>query len=81
VLYGLLIESGESGGGKSSIHSLLLRYYDPVRGKVTYDGQGASGFLDWRLPSMSEFADIREFMPESWRNIIGVVPQVDSRYE
>ncbi|KAI0276183.1 P-loop containing nucleoside triphosphate hydrolase protein [Russula aff. rugulosa BPL654] len=49
---------GESGGGKSSIHSLLLRYYDPVRGKVTYDGQ-----------------DIREFMPESWRNIIGVVPQ------
>jgi len=49
---------GRSGGGKSSIHSLLLRYYDPVRGKVTYDGQ-----------------DIREFTPESWRNIIGVVPQ------
>jgi len=49
---------GKSGGGKSSIHSLLLRYYDPVRGKVTYDGQ-----------------DIREFTPESWRNIIGVVPQ------
>jgi len=58
VLYGLLVESGESGGGKSSIHSLLLRYYDPVRGKVTYDGQ-----------------DIREFTPESWHNIIGVVPQ------
>jgi ABC-type multidrug transport system fused ATPase/permease subunit len=35
--------SGTSGGGKSSIHSLLLRYYDPVRGKVTYDGQGAPG--------------------------------------
>ncbi|KAH9985450.1 P-loop containing nucleoside triphosphate hydrolase protein [Russula vinacea] len=49
---------GKSGGGKSSIHSLLLRYYDPVRGKITYDGQ-----------------DIREFTPESWRNIIGVVPQ------
>ncbi|KAI9460340.1 P-loop containing nucleoside triphosphate hydrolase protein [Russula earlei] len=49
---------GKSGGGKSSIHSLLLRYYNPVRGKVTYDGQ-----------------DIREFTPESWRNIIGVVPQ------
>ncbi|KAH9957683.1 P-loop containing nucleoside triphosphate hydrolase protein [Russula dissimulans] len=49
---------GKSGGGKSSIHSLLLRYYDPVRGKVTFDGQ-----------------DIREFTPESWRSIIGVVPQ------
>jgi putative ABC transport system ATP-binding protein len=32
--------SGKSGGGKSSIHSLLLRYYDPVSGKVTFDGQG-----------------------------------------
>jgi putative ABC transport system ATP-binding protein len=31
---------GQSGGGKSSVHSLLLRYYDPVRGKVTFDGQG-----------------------------------------
>jgi putative ABC transport system ATP-binding protein len=49
---------GRSGGGKSSIHSLLLRYYDPVRGKITYDG-----------------CDIREFTPESWRDIIGVVPQ------
>ncbi|KAI0260168.1 P-loop containing nucleoside triphosphate hydrolase protein [Gloeopeniophorella convolvens] len=49
---------GKSGSGKSSVHSLLLRYYDPVRGKVTFDGQ-----------------DIREFTPESWRNIIGVVPQ------
>jgi ABC-type multidrug transport system fused ATPase/permease subunit len=36
-------DSGRSGGGKSSIHSLLLRYYDPVRGKVTYDGQGTPG--------------------------------------
>ncbi len=32
--------SGRSGGGKSSVHSLLLRYYDPVRGKITYDGRG-----------------------------------------
>lgn len=32
--------SGRSGGGKSSIHALLLRYYDPVAGKITFDGQG-----------------------------------------
>ncbi|KAK7057645.1 ATP-binding cassette transporter [Favolaschia claudopus] len=30
---------GKSGGGKSSVHSLLLRYYDPVEGKITFDGQ------------------------------------------
>ncbi|KAJ6497547.1 P-loop containing nucleoside triphosphate hydrolase protein [Mycena sanguinolenta] len=49
---------GQSGGGKSSVHSLLLRYYDPVEGKITFDGQ-----------------DIREFSIESWRNVIGIVPQ------
>ncbi|KAI6113511.1 P-loop containing nucleoside triphosphate hydrolase protein [Pisolithus croceorrhizus] len=49
---------GRSGGGKSSVQSLLLRFYDPVRGKVTFDGQ-----------------DIREFNPDSWRSIIGIVPQ------
>jgi putative ABC transport system ATP-binding protein len=36
--------SGRSGGGKSSIHSLLLRYYDPVEGKITFDGQGLFSF-------------------------------------
>ncbi|KAJ7578678.1 P-loop containing nucleoside triphosphate hydrolase protein [Mycena floridula] len=49
---------GASGSGKSSVNSLLLRYYDPVKGKVTFDGQ-----------------DIREFSLDSWRNMIGVVPQ------
>lgn len=34
------VYSGASGGGKSSVHSLLLRYYDPVKGKITFDGQG-----------------------------------------
>ncbi|KAH6914032.1 ATP-binding cassette transporter [Coprinopsis sp. MPI-PUGE-AT-0042] len=41
---------GESGGGKSSIHSLLLRYYDPVQGKITFDGQDIREFstVSWR---------------------------------
>ncbi|TFK44954.1 P-loop containing nucleoside triphosphate hydrolase protein [Crucibulum laeve] len=41
---------GESGGGKSSIHSLLLRYYDPVQGKITFDGQDIREFstTSWR---------------------------------
>lgn len=32
------VDRGE--GGKLSVHSLSLRYYDPVRGKITYDGCG-----------------------------------------
>ena len=32
--------SGQSGSGKSSINALLMRYYDPIKGKVTFDGQG-----------------------------------------
>lgn len=47
-----------SGSGKSSVAALLLRYYDPVRGNITFDGQ-----------------DIREFDVNSWRSVIGVVPQ------
>ncbi|TFK21989.1 ATP-binding cassette transporter [Coprinopsis marcescibilis] len=41
---------GESGGGKSSIHSLLLRYYDPVQGRVTFNGQDIREFstTSWR---------------------------------
>ncbi|KAG6864786.1 hypothetical protein C0991_007160 [Blastosporella zonata] len=41
---------GKSGGGKSSIHSLLLRYYDPLKGKITFDGQDIRDFstASWR---------------------------------
>ncbi|THV05164.1 hypothetical protein K435DRAFT_790548 [Dendrothele bispora CBS 962.96] len=41
---------GKSGSGKSSIQSLLLRYYDPIRGKVTFDGQDIREFsiTSWR---------------------------------
>jgi len=41
---------GASGGGKSSVHSLLLRYYDPIHGKITYDGKDIREFstTSWR---------------------------------
>ncbi|KAI0915347.1 hypothetical protein AcV5_003842 [Taiwanofungus camphoratus] len=41
---------GKSGSGKSSINALLMRYYDPVRGKVTFDGQDIREFKpsSWR---------------------------------
>ncbi|WVW84144.1 protoheme IX farnesyltransferase [Kwoniella bestiolae CBS 10118] len=49
---------GGSGSGKSSIQLLLLRFYDPTSGSVSFDGQ-----------------DIKQFVPESWRSRIGIVPQ------
>ncbi|KAH9915484.1 P-loop containing nucleoside triphosphate hydrolase protein [Fomitopsis serialis] len=41
---------GRSGSGKSSVNALLLRYYDPVKGKVTFDGQDIREFnpASWR---------------------------------
>ncbi|KZT04839.1 uncharacterized protein LAESUDRAFT_703148 [Laetiporus sulphureus 93-53] len=41
---------GRSGSGKSSINALLMRYYDPVKGKVTFDGQDIREFKpsSWR---------------------------------
>ncbi|CDZ98848.1 atp-binding cassette transporter [Phaffia rhodozyma] len=41
---------GPSGSGKSSIHALLLRYYDPESGVVTFDGEDIRNFTttSWR---------------------------------
>ncbi|KAH8827887.1 P-loop containing nucleoside triphosphate hydrolase protein [Flagelloscypha sp. PMI_526] len=41
---------GSSGSGKSSVHSLLLRYYDPIQGCVTFDGEDIRTFnpKSWR---------------------------------
>ncbi|KAI0740623.1 P-loop containing nucleoside triphosphate hydrolase protein [Earliella scabrosa] len=41
---------GQSGSGKSSINALLMRYYDPIKGKVTFDGQDIREFKpsSWR---------------------------------
>lgn len=39
---------GSSGGGKSSIASLLLRLYDPTQGRVILDGRLLTSYkLDW----------------------------------
>lgn len=41
---------GKSGSGKSSIQSLLLRFYDPLEGKITFNDQDIRGFnvQSWR---------------------------------
>ncbi|KAJ7747766.1 P-loop containing nucleoside triphosphate hydrolase protein [Mycena metata] len=44
------IIGGQSDGGVSSMRALLLRYYDPVEGKITFDGQDIREFSvdSWR---------------------------------
>ena len=49
--------SGGSGSGKSSVNSLLLRYYGPVKGKVTYDGQGMMLFNKYQRLSLIHTSD------------------------
>lgn len=72
----MISSSGESGGGKSSIHSLLLRYYDPNHGRVTFDGQGMHSSTKCTSDCIDyDYLDIRDFSASSWRRIIGVVPQ------
>ncbi|KAG8879983.1 ATP-binding cassette permease mdl1 [Tulasnella sp. 332] len=41
---------GRSGSGKSSVDNLLLRFYDPTSGKITYDGRDIKEFdvNSWR---------------------------------
>ncbi|QRV83758.1 ABC transporter transmembrane region [Ceratobasidium sp. AG-Ba] len=51
---------GKSGSGKSSIQSLLFRFYDPDSGCITVNGH---------------VSDIRQFSVDSWRSAIGIVPQ------
>ena len=40
---------GPSGGGKTTIASLLLRLYDPIRGRISLDGRELATF---RLPAL-----------------------------
>lgn len=45
-----------------------------MNGKVTFDGQGTRHIFFSGIRS-HEYTDIREFSVDSWRGIIGVVPQ------
>ncbi|KAL0579611.1 ATP-binding cassette permease mdl1 [Marasmius crinis-equi] len=58
---------GRSGSGKSSVQSLLLRYYDPVKGKVTFDGQ------DIREFSVKSWRDVIGIVPQDPILFIGTI--------
>jgi len=39
---------GESGGGKSTVAKLVMRFYDPLRGEITIDGKDIKNYdLRW----------------------------------
>ena len=44
---------GESGCGKSTIMQLLMRFYDPIEGRITLDGVDLKELdLDWLRESI-----------------------------
>ena len=49
---------GPSGAGKSTIFQLLLRFYDPVSGKITLDG------VDLRDMTRTTFRDVMAMVPQ-----------------
>ncbi len=49
---------GPSGAGKSTVFQLILRFYDPTRGRVLFDG------LDLRERARSEFRRHIAFVPQ-----------------
>ncbi|WP_071692047.1 ABC transporter transmembrane domain-containing protein [Nioella sediminis] len=49
---------GPSGAGKSTIFQLLLRFYDPISGRVTFDG------LDLKEMKRATFRDAMALVPQ-----------------
>ncbi|ALN80820.1 ABC transporter ATP-binding protein [Lysobacter antibioticus] len=62
---------GTSGSGKTTILSLIERFYEPSGGEILYDGQPISGFplVDWR-GSIGYVAQNAPIMPGSVRDNI-----------
>lgn len=60
------------------MHALLMRFYDPLQGRIVFCGRGASTVARLAIwICVQTFGlDIREFTVDSWRAIIGLVPQV-----
>lgn len=59
---------GENGAGKSTLIKLILRFYDPVAGRILVGGAG-------------EETDLRDLNPEEWRSQVAAVFQDYARFE
>jgi ATP-binding cassette subfamily B protein len=54
---------GENGAGKTTLVKLLLRLYEPTRGRITVDGVDLAGFdlAEWRAAASAAFQDFARF--------------------
>ncbi|MFC6592099.1 ABC transporter ATP-binding protein [Deinococcus lacus] len=59
---------GDNGAGKSTLIKLLLRFYDPVGGRILVGGPG-------------EAVDLRDLDPAEWRSQVAAVFQDYARFE
>ena len=73
---------GLSGGGKSTLANLLLRYYEPTQGRITLDGTDIRAFTlrAWRKRLGLVLQDIHLFpgtVAENLRALGDEIPQAD----
>ncbi|MDO4263218.1 MAG: ABC transporter ATP-binding protein [Deinococcus sp.] len=59
---------GENGAGKSTLIKLILRFYDPVAGRILVGSAG-------------EETDLRDLDPDEWRSQVAAVFQDYARFE
>jgi subfamily B ATP-binding cassette protein MsbA len=53
---------GQSGGGKSSFVNLLLRFYDPISGKISINGHNLKEYTQHSLRSQIAFVSQRVYI-------------------
>jgi ABC-type multidrug transport system fused ATPase/permease subunit len=72
---------GLSGGGKSTITSLLLRFYEPTEGRITLDGIDIRGYRQrgWRARIGLVQQDIHLFPGSVADNLRALVDEVDQQ--
>ncbi|MCE9636441.1 MAG: ABC transporter ATP-binding protein/permease [Planctomycetes bacterium] len=72
---------GLSGGGKTTLTNLLLRFYDPTSGRITVDGRDLRAFPQraWRARIGLVLQDIHLFPGTVGENLRALADDVDDR--
>jgi ATP-binding cassette subfamily B protein len=71
---------GENGAGKTTLVKLLLRFYEPTRGRITVDGTDLAAIdpVDWRQRTSAAFQDFARLQLVARHSIgVGRLPDAD----
>ena len=71
---------GENGAGKTTLVKLLLRFYEPTRGRITVDGTDLRRFgpVEWRSRTSASFQDFARLELIARHSVgVGLLPHLD----